>query len=218
MDISTKDWAARWSVSLTTPLYSLRMRNEIDVNMRLFAKRLPEYHAALMAGILSDLILTLDPEDPWRNLYRDNAGTVRLPGGETFGMWENATDLMPAGNADKGVDLSLAPLTEPLSSYSAELLFVAAKGWDHAMAYLLEAGVSAADEQNIFELAEDAIRWALLRRQAYALDGDGFFPVTAAAWLARISKVVAGEPFDEARMYRLRNGASIEAGTYDHLV
>lgn len=40
--LAPKDWTARWAVSLSTRLYSLRMKNKIDTEMRLFAKRMPE--------------------------------------------------------------------------------------------------------------------------------------------------------------------------------
>src|SRR5690554_395126 len=94
---SPKDWIGRWAVSLTTPLYSLRMRNKVDAEMREFAKLMPEYHAVLMGGILHDLVVTSPREDPFRNLYRGEDGIVRLPGGEALGSWHNAVDLMSPG-------------------------------------------------------------------------------------------------------------------------
>jgi hypothetical protein len=212
-----KEWVARWTISLTTPLTSLRMRNEIDKEMRLFAQRMPEYHAVIMSGVLNDLLFTLDPEDPWMHLYQDEEGVVRLPGGEAFGTWENATDLAIATNADKGRDLSLSPMADPLTAASAELIFHASHSWEEAKTFMIESCVMEENRQHPFETAEDAIRWALARRQAYATDGDGFFPITAAAWANRATKVVAGEPYDEARMLRLRSGATVEEGTYNRI-
>lgn len=216
-DLAPKDWTARWAISLTTPLYSLRMRNEIDKEMRAFARRMPEYHSVVMAGLLADVIATFAPEDPFRNLYRDDDDVIRLPGGEAFGSWHNATDLMPASNADVGQDHSLAPLAEVLSDESVEFFYRAAESWESAREYLLTLSLDKKLKQSTFEIAEDAMRWALLRRQAYALDGDGFFATTAVAWGARTSKIVAGEPFDESRWIRLRSGASVPPGTYEEL-
>ena len=212
-----KDWTARWVISLTTPLYSLRMRCEIDVSMRLFARRMPEYYSVVMAGPLGDVIATLSPSDPFRNLYKDENGMIRLPGGEPFGSWHNATDLMPASNADIGRDISLAPMAERLSAFSVEFFYLASKSWESAREYLLTMSLDKNPEQSPFETAEDAIRWALLRRQAYVVDGDGFFSVTAIAWANRTSAIVAGEPYDEARMTRLRSGASPPPGIYEEL-
>ena len=75
-----------------------------------------------------------------------------------------------------------------------------------------------APQQNIHETVEDTLRWALLRRQAYALDDDSFFHVTAAAWATRTANIVAGDPFDESRMLRLRTGSSVPDGTYRALM
>jgi len=214
---TSKEWVARWTISLTTPLTSLRMRNEIDKEMRLFAQRMPEYHAVIMSGVLHDLLYTLAPEDPWMHLHKDEAGVLRLPGGASFGTWESATDLAIATNADKGRDLSLSPLADPLTDGSAELIFHASHSWDEAQVFLLANCPTHENRRHSFETAEDAVRWVLARRQAYAMDGDGFFPITAAAWANRATKVVAGEPWDEARMLRLRHGASFEPGTYNKI-
>ena len=58
----------------------------------------------------------------------------------------------------------------------------------------------------------------MLRRQAYELDGAGFFCATAVAWVKRSSAIVAGEPYDESRWIRLRSGASVPRGTYGDLI
>lgn len=170
-----------------------------------------------MAGLLGDLIATLAPEAPFRHLYRDEDAIVRLPNGEAFGSWRNATDMTPASNADIGRDISLAPMAEPLSDFSVEFFCRASQSWESARDYLLTLSLDKNLKQSSFEIAEDAMRWALLRRQAYALDGDGFFSTTAVAWAARTSKIIAGEDYDEARMLRLRSGASIPTGTYEEL-
>jgi hypothetical protein len=214
---TARQWVSRWTISLTTPLTSLRMRNEIDQEMRLFAKRMPDYHAVVMSGVLHDLLATLDPEDPWLHLYKDDAGVVRLPGGEPFGTWENATDLASATSDDKMRDLSLSPMAEPLTEASVALIFHASHEWEEAREYMLERAPADEKKQSIFEMAEDAVRWALARRLAYAIDGDTFFPISVAAWTNRAGKIVAGEPFDEARMLRLRSGAVVESGAYNKI-
>ena len=212
-----KEWVARWTISLMTPLTSLRMRKEIDQEMRLFAERMPDYHAVIMSGVLHDLLYTLDPEDPWMRLYKDEEGVIRLPGGAAFGTWESATDLAIATNDDKARDLSLSPMADPLTDASAALIFYASQTREAAQAYMRTDCPTEENSQDPFETAEDAIRWALARRQLYAMDGDGFFPITAAAWANRATKVVAGEAWDEARMLRLRHGASVEEGMYDKI-
>jgi len=198
------------------------MRLEVDSEMRLFARRMPEYHAVAMAGLLHDIIVTVDPGDPFRNLHRGEKGIVRLPSGEAFGSWHNyAADLMPAATADKGQDIALAPATDLLSGTSVELFFHAGRSWESARNYLLELHADAkhaCPQQSVHETVEDALRWALLRRHAYGLGGDGFFHVTARAWAERTDRIVAGEPFDETRMVRLRSGASVPEGTYGAIV
>ncbi|WP_166880027.1 hypothetical protein [Salinibacterium sp. ZJ450] len=195
------------------------MRTQIDVEMRVFARRMPEYHNTFMAGVLFDLIATLDPADPWRNTYIDDSLNVRVPGGEMFGMWMNAADMTFAVNSDTSVDLGLSPLADPLSGDSTMLFHLAStKGWRAASAWLTNRPSNAENGQDPFELAEDAIRWALFRRASYAIEGDGFFAVTSGAWLNRVTKVVAGEPYDESRMLRLRYSASVEEGTYERLI
>ncbi|MHA6667488.1 hypothetical protein ACX3O0_01325 [Homoserinimonas sp. A447] len=195
------------------------MRKEIDTEMRTFARRMPEYHSVLMAGLLHDTISTLDTDDPFRRMYRDGAGIIRISGGEAFGSWHNATDMMPASHADIGRDISLAPMTEPLSDESVEIFFRASHSWERTRDYLEVLSLRNKTlelNQHVFEAAEDAIRWGLLRRQAYALD-DGFFPLAAKTWANRVTRIVNGEPFDEARMLRLRSGSATAPGTYEAL-
>jgi hypothetical protein len=187
-----KEWVARWAISLTTPLTSLRMHNEIAHEMRLFAQRMPEYHAVIMSGVLNDLLSTLDPEDPWMNLHLDKTGIVRLPSGAAFGTWQNATDLAVATNADKGRDLFFAPMADPLTDASVGLIYHASHSRREAEAFMIGIWTKEENGHHIFEIAEDAIRWALARRQAYSIVSDGFFPITAAAWANRATKVVAG--------------------------
>jgi len=215
---SPKDWIVRWAISLTNPLYSLRRRNEIDVAMRTFARRMPEYFATVMAGIAHDIVVTVDPADPFRNMYRDKDGVVRLPGGDPFGSWTNfAADLAPASTRDKSKDISLAPAMDNLSDESVELYFHASHSWEGARDHLIALGKRAKHtdpKPDVFEIAEDTVRYALTRRQNYGLHDDGFFHVTADAWAERADKIVAGEPFDESRMLRLRSGSTARDGTY----
>jgi hypothetical protein len=216
-ELTPKDLVARWAVSLTAPLVAFRVRHDIDAGMRRFSTRMSEYHAVIMAGLLADTISTLDPEDPWKNPYRAFNGSIRVPGGNPLGAWKSATDLMPASNADIAEDVSLAPLTEHLRDQSSELYFRASESWESARAYLLELSLEENPEVSIFDIAEDAMRWALLRRQAYALDGDGYFPINAVAWSDRTPDIVEGKPFDESRWLRLRTGATVTPGTYEKI-
>ena len=156
----------------------------------------------------------LDPEDPWMQLHKDRAGFIRLPGGAAFGTWESAIDLALATNADKACDLSLSPMANAITDTSAELILHASHSWEEAQAFLLSNCIMDNNLHHPFEAAEDAVRWALARRRAYAIEGDGFFPITAAAWANRATRVVASEPWDEARMLRLRHGAAVQEGSY----
>lgn len=217
--LTAKDWAGRWAISLTTPLYSVRMRKLIRTEMNLFATQMPHFHAILVSRILHDLIRTIDPSDPLRNLHRDGNGVIRLPSGQQFGFWWNYTDLMPASNGDIGRDISLAPAKEPLSRDAVEIFFHASRSWEDARDYVLDMihrSTTQEVNEDIFESVEDAVRWALLRRQAYALD-DMFFPITATGWANRTPKIFNGQPFDEGRMLRLRSAASVPDGTYQIL-
>lgn len=215
-DLTAKDWTARWVTSLTTPLYSVRMRKLIRTEMNLFAEQMPHFHAILVSRIVHDLISTIDPSDPLRNLHRDDQGVIRLPSGQEFGSWRNYTDLMPASHADIGRDISLAPAKEPLSRDAIEIFFHASHAWEDARDYVLDMIHRATTQQfngDLFECVEDAVRWAMLRRQAYALD-DMFFPITATGWSNHTPNIFNGQPFDEGRMLRLRSAASVPHGTY----
>ncbi|WP_459093153.1 hypothetical protein [Homoserinimonas sp. A520] len=174
----------------------------------------------MVSGTLYDILFTLPTADPFLNLYRDDTGVIRLPEVAAFGLWQNAVDLMPASNADIGRDTCLAPMAEPLSAESVEFFFHASRSWEDARDYLVELSAGRATwerTEDCFEIAEDAIRWGLLRRKAYGVHRDEFFLKTVPAWAARATRIVNDEPFDEGRMWRLRTGAEIPEGTYERL-
>lgn len=209
-------WVSRWVVSLCEPLLDIESRQEIENAMERLAAEHPRWVAAWASGWLSDIIMSLDPADPWRNVtVRD--GQAQHPNGSPFGSWVDATDIVHAGTDDIHEDLGLAALANPLSPEAAALFSAAGRGREEAYALLTEntgPQLFPADAKTYFRTISSALRWAIYRRRLFAGAEDPFIPVTGGEWIRRARFIASGEAWDEARAERFVSESAISEGTY----
>ena len=222
MDQKDVDWISRWVVSLCEPLITTAARQEIEEHVRAIASRNPLWFSAWAAGFVSDMVRSLDPEDPWRNLELKDGGAL-LPDGSPFGTWVDATDIVPPSVPDRRSDLGLAAVDTPLPARGAELVAAAAGGWRPVLNWLTAnlataPALEGEQAQEFFETIDGAVRWAMFRRRLFAGMDDAFIPVAAASWVSRAGKMADGESWDEARAARVLESNKIGAGTYGQFV
>lgn len=212
-------WVSRFVVSLCEPLLDTGARREIEENLVALIGARPHWCAAWLSGFLSDIVRSLDPEDPWRNLTVTREGQVILPDGTPFGSWVDATDIVKASTSDLRSDLGLAALERPLNENAAQLFAKASEGWDPTLHWLeshlvTAPAIDAEHAKAFFRIAVTALRWALHRRRLFVGMEDPFIPVSGVAWIGRADRMVSGEPWDEARAARHLAGSTVSAGTY----
>ncbi|MGK3708770.1 hypothetical protein [Arthrobacter sp. IK3] len=222
MDQQDIDWVNRWVVSLCEPLVTTAARREIDEHVADIAARQPLWISAWASGLVSDLVRSLDPEDPWRNLEVASSGAV-MPDGSPFGTWVDATDIVPPSVPDRRADVGLAAVDTGLSGRASEFVAVAAGGWRPAFEWIRENLVTAPaldgpQAAELLDTVDGAIRWAMFRRRLFAGQDDPFIPVDAAAWTTRAGKMISGEAWDEARAARVLESNKIQPGTYAQFV
>lgn len=213
-------WVSRWVVSLCEPLLDIESRQEIEHAMERLAAEHPQWVAAWATGWLSDIIRSLDPEDPWRNVAVVD-GQTQHPDGTPFGSWVDATDIVHAGTDDIRADLGLASLASPLSPEAAALFAAAGRSRQEAYALLTQntgPQLFPADAKNFFRTIADALRWAIYRRRLFAGAEDPFIPITGTEWIRRARFIATGEAWDEARAERFKEESAIAEGTYQQFL
>lgn len=211
-------WVSRWVVALCEPLLETEARVQIDAEMVDIVGRQPHWFAAWLSGFLSDIVRSLDPEDPWRNIAIVDGQAVH-PDRSPFGTWVDANDLVHVSIEDIRADLGLAALEKPLPDLSAKLISVAAQGWDAALTWceanLVKAATLGPDEAaEFFKTASAALRWAIYRHRLYKGIEDPFVSTSGIAWIGRADKMTSGEPWDEARAARHLEANKVDPGTY----
>lgn len=211
-------WVARWIVALCEPLVDTAARVEIDEHMVRLVSSHPHWFAAWAAGFLSDVVQSLDPDDPWRNLQIVD-GQVVHPDRSPFGTWVDATDIVHVSIEDIRADLGLAALEHPAGDEAARLLSVAARGWDPTLTWLetnmVTSAVLSLDEgAGFFRTVSSALRWAIHRRRLFSGLEDPFVQVSGVAWISRADKMTSGEPWDEARAARHLASNKVQPGIY----
>lgn len=212
-------WVSRWIVALSDPLVDTDARVEIEDRLVRLVAAHPHWFAGWLSGFVSDLIRSLDPKDPWRNLSVQDGQTL-LADGSPFGTWVDASDILPAGDPDLRSDIGLAALEKKLDPKAAQLLAVASRGWEDTLAWCEANLVTAASldldaARDYFRVAAQAIRWALHRRRVFSGIDDPFAALTAQSWINRAHKLTSGEPWDEARAARSLRSNSITPGIYE---
>ncbi|ACL42342.1 hypothetical protein Achl_4391 (plasmid) [Pseudarthrobacter chlorophenolicus A6] len=211
-------WVARWVVALCEPLLETEARIQIEAQMVELVSRKPHWFAAWFSGFLSDVVRSLDPQDPWRNLSIVEGQTVH-PDRSPFGTWVDASDVVHVSIEDIRADLGLAALEKPLNENAAQLISVAAQGWDATLTWCEANLVTAATlppEQGaeFFKTASAALRWAIHRRRLFSGIEDPFVQVSGVSWITRADKMTSGEPWDEARAARHLEANKVQPGTY----
>lgn len=214
-------WVSRWVVAMHDPLVDTDSRREIDENLKDLIAAQPHWFAAWMSGHLSDIVRSLDPEDPWRRL-RVVDGVAVHQNGDRFGTPADSQDLARPAVPDLRSDIGLAALASDLPAESAVLIAVAGAGWDPTLAWseqnlVKEPVLNEADATKFFKVATSALRWAMHRRRLYMGPEDPFIPVNGIAWIGRAHKVTAGTAWDESRAARILAESAVQPGTYMQL-
>lgn len=213
-----KVWVARFVVALSAPLIALDARIEIEQAVLALAGRDPHWFAAWSAGLVSDIVRSLDPDDPWRKITVVN-GQAQHPDGSPFGSYVDSTDLVHASTEDIRSDLGLAALEHRLDPRTAELIAVAGAGWSATLDWMRanlvpDAALGDADAEALFRTVATALRWATHRRRLFIGYEDQFLAVSGIEWANRAYKIISGEPWDEARAARFLKQSSVTPGTY----
>lgn len=153
----------------------------------------PDWARTTIAGIISSLIATLAPEDPWtrasgrfgimrigdRHLQRDGAV---LPSGEPLNDWHAVADLLGRPLHDLTTDPAYIPSAWGIRMpESAFLLAWARNGWLETKAALC---IMEADRARV--ASKEALRWAIYRRRTYGVPADdGWVRVQFSKWALR---------------------------------
>lgn len=203
----------RWINARCDSLIPDLQRAESSRQLQELADADGDWFAEWSSGLLSDLIYTLDPADPWRNTELDDQGTVRLPDGSVFGTYHNAGDVHAYTTVDDPhEDIGLAALADGLEVEAARLWTAAQEGLEPALRCFPRMPPGSA-----YGLSDSALRWALFRRRAFMGADDTYALVAAGHWAQRADRIIQGKPWDESGAARLREGARVEPGTYDLL-
>lgn len=211
-------WVSRWIVALNEPLLETSSRVEIDEHMIELAAMHPHWFAAWASGFISDMVRSLDADDPWRHLAVVDGQTVH-PDQSPFGTWVDATDVSQPSVQDIRADISLAALEHPVEDRAAEMLAVASRGWDATLTWCESNLVTAASltpeaGRDLFRTISSALRWAIHRRRMFAGREDHFVELSGVAWITRADKMTSGEPWDEARAARSLKANMVHEGIY----
>lgn len=215
-------WVSRWVVSLCEPLLDVRSRQETENAMERLTAENPVWVAAWASGWLSDIMRSLDPADPWRNLTVEDH-QARHPNGSPFGSWVDATDIVHAGTEDIRSDLGLAALAEQLDPEAAELLAAAAESREAAFAWLKGHQATGpqlfpGEAEKHFRIIASALRWAIYRRRLFAGAEDPFVPISGTEWIRRAPLVAEGKAWDEARAAKFVDESAVGEGTYEQFL
>lgn len=213
-----KVWVARYVVTLCDPLVDLDNRTETENAVTALAGSDPHWLAAWAAGLLSDIVRSLDPEDPWRKLSLSEHGALH-PDGSPFGSYVDATDMVHPNTDDLRSDLGLAALEKRLTPDAASLVAVANQGWSKTLDWIranliVDTVLPPEEAKKFFSTIHSALRWAIYRRRLFVGFDDHFVPVSGVEWTNRAYKILNGESWDEARAARFLQQSAVPAGSY----
>lgn len=161
---------------------SLRVRaqKENDLARAFTAHR--EATRLFLAGMLSDMMGTLPPSDPWRalsgrvelnlvgTLVPDVDGAVTADG-TPFGTWRDALDVTPLIHASPVDDVGLTALAaEDLHPHAAAILAASAYTWRTALAFIEaveNSGPPASQGAQVMEISP-GVAWQIGARAHHA--------------------------------------------------
>lgn len=143
----------------------------------------------LLVGVASDVAATLPPRDGWRNLAGRLGGLevgdpptggegAWSPTGQPFGTWMDAEPLVSPAHLNIDVDCDLAALATPLEAAAAAVLAAVGHGTEHGLAMLGQVPVLGR-----FAALDQALRWLIWRRRAYAGHEDRFALISGSSWV-----------------------------------
>lgn len=218
MSLQADTWVSRYVVALRDPLITLESRAEVEKAVVSLSRQDPHWMVVWVSGFLSDIVRSLDPDDPWRQLTVQDGKTLH-PDGSPFGSYIDTTDIVHASHDDIRSDLGLAALEHRLDDKSAALIAVAGSGWKLTLEWLranLVTDTVLDDVQGkvFFETIHSALRWSIHRRRLFVGWDDEFVPISGVAWTDRADKIITGEAWDEARAARFLKLAAQPQGTY----
>lgn len=203
----------RWSVAVSDPLVSDAYRQRAAGDLSELSCSDPKWFRIWAAGLLWDMIDTLDPADPWRQVSRTQEGVV-LPDGTAFGNWVNATDIFPfPPEGIPELDLSLASLTEPLTEDAKTLWLAAQQGRVQA-----REAMELMSAQRALAAAVQAIKWAIFRRRVFTGQEDLYIPLAIRQWGHQAQMVLDGAAESEETALRQHAASVVEPGTWELLV
>ncbi|XKH58609.1 hypothetical protein LG293_16285 (plasmid) [Citricoccus nitrophenolicus] len=203
----------RWTVGKYEPLVSDAYRGRARLQLENLSAVDRPWFNAWVAGLLSDLVGTLDPMDPWRNTSLGADGNVTLPDGSKFGTWENAGDIHPyTTTEDPADDIVLSALVPGLPVEAARLWCASQEGLVSC-----RRSMERLEDDRVYEVADAAITWAMHRRRLFMGAEDSYIPVVSVQWARRAEKIIEGQAWDESGAARLREGSRVEPGTWSSL-
>ena len=222
MDITDTRWVARWVVSTQDALIDNDSRQEIEDRLKTLIAAHPQWFAFWFSGYLSDIVRSLNPEDPWHKLSIVE-GTAFHPDGNRFGSSHDSADLARPAAKDLRGDIGLAALAPGLADEPALLIAAAAKGRDPVLTWCERNMVMAPiltdeDAHALFAVITSALRWAMHRRRLYMGPDDPFAHVNGVAWIERTNRYRSGSGWDESHAARILADSSVPLGTYALLV
>lgn len=200
----------RWVIAQSEPLIDPGERWSIEYQMQHLSEQETAVFKTFVAGFLTDLVLSLDEEDPWRNLRVDESGRVLNTAGKPFGTADDAKDVLYQSSDDLLSDTGFAALANPLPSACAQVIAAAAQGWEQARSEL------DALEMTGFPLGGvlPAIRWVIHRRRIFAGEDDPYVILSGDAWAKAAGGAERGGPIDFQYLLRLRENSAIESGLW----
>jgi len=204
--------AAQWATTLVEPLLPARVRDALERDMATLVAEQPDWSAAFLAGLLTDIGGTLPCDDPWRQLsgrvgklsvgdLAPSSTGARNPDGSRHGTWRDHEDLVPlvwdAPERDPGliaVAGGLSDASAALVAWSTRSQAEAAQALGALRAELAPSGGgSAADAGPFWEACAGALRWVLFRRRSAGTVAEDSWPIESAyAWLERVGEVIHG--------------------------
>ncbi|MEP9384560.1 hypothetical protein [Nocardioides sp. KR10-350] len=187
----------RLVLRLTTPFLPTRTAASIEENFATLLVDDDDWPKVWAAAVLLMLVRGLPQDDPWRHLRArlstpDGPMSVRLnsrseiaahpegathPDGRRFGTLLDAADLLPAVHADPSRDNPLAAFEDNLDPRAAFLLAAVSSSKASPVAAMQhirrERGVyTRGHQKGLADIIIDSLRWATLRRRAYAASLD----------------------------------------------
>lgn len=148
------DQLVAWGHTLSESLLPLRIRARFEDSLARAQRENPDMVHQFLAGVLSDMVLTLPARDRWRTLSGRIGSTSCGPmppqadGAQdsesgAFGTWRDAVDLTPLVYASPYDDPQLVALAgDDLHPHAAAILASGAQGWETALA-MIEAAYAA---------------------------------------------------------------------------